>query len=138
MVGILADLNAALRHRQDYLRPGRQLTPHGFMRRAATSRSGPFCSLTPTRADSPDALETIRADPHQFSAVITDHTMPVLQGAELSEMIGDIRTDLPVILMTGLNQPPEFANSRYASRRSVIHKPINFIDLSHRLRSFLD
>jgi CheY-like chemotaxis protein len=91
-----------------------------------------------TRADSPNALETVRAEPQQFAAVITDHTMPVLQGADLCERIGDIRTDLPVILMTGLNQPPSFANSPYASKRSVIHKPINFVELSHRLRFFLD
>jgi PAS domain S-box-containing protein len=91
-----------------------------------------------TRADSPDALETFRDDPQHFDLVITDHTMPALQGAELSELLGEIRPDVPVILMTGLNQPPDFHDSRFAALRAVVQKPINFVELSHRLRDFLD
>lgn len=91
-----------------------------------------------TRADSVEALETFRAEPDKFSLVITDHTMPSLLGAELAEKLGEIRPDVPVILVTGLNQPPEFVSSRYAEHRAVMQKPINFVELSHRLRSFLD
>jgi signal transduction histidine kinase/CheY-like chemotaxis protein len=91
-----------------------------------------------TRADSPDALATFRADPGKFAAVLTDHTMPVMQGAELAEKLGDIRPDLPVILMTGLNQLPDFAGSHHAARRAVVRKPIDFAELSQRLRQFLD
>ncbi len=90
-----------------------------------------------TRADSQDALETFRAEPNRFDLVITDHTMPGLQGAELAEKMGEIRSELPVILVTGLNQPPSFSSSRYAPRRAVCQKPINFVELSHRLRDFL-
>lgn len=64
--------------------------------------------------------------------------MPGLQGTEFAERLGDIRADVPVILMTGLNQPPDFAASRYSKLRTVIQKPINFVNLSHRLRYFLD
>jgi PAS domain S-box-containing protein len=91
-----------------------------------------------TRADSLDALATFRADPDRFAAVITDHTMPCLEGAELAEKLAEIRPDLPVILMTGLNQPPDFDYSPHAARRAVIRKPLDFADLSRRLRLFLD
>lgn len=91
-----------------------------------------------TRADSLDALETFRAEPTKFDLVITDHTMPGLLGAELAEKMGDIRSEVPVILVTGLNQPPSFSGSRYAPQRAVCQKPINFVELSHRLRDFLD
>jgi PAS domain S-box-containing protein len=91
-----------------------------------------------TRADSLDALETFRREPNKYNLILTDHTMPGLQGAELAEKLGEIRSDVPVILMTGLNQPPDFAASRYATRRTVIQKPINFVELSHHLRHFLD
>jgi PAS domain S-box-containing protein len=91
-----------------------------------------------TRADSLNALETLRREPGKFDLVITDHTMPTLQGAELTEKVGEIRPDLPAILMTGLHQPPDLNNSSYASLRAVIAKPINFCELSHRLRGFLD
>jgi two-component system cell cycle sensor histidine kinase/response regulator CckA len=91
-----------------------------------------------TRADSTEALETFRNDPTKFSLVITDHTMPRMQGLELAERLGEIRPDLPLVLMTGLNQQPDFTGSRHAARRTIIKKPIDFIDLSHRLRGFLD
>lgn len=90
-----------------------------------------------TRADSFDALETFRAEPMKFDLVITDHTMPGLQGAELAEKMGEIRSEVPVILVTGLNQPPSFSGSPYAPHRAVCQKPINFVELSHRLREFL-
>jgi DNA-binding NtrC family response regulator len=64
--------------------------------------------------------------------------MPGLQGADLAEELGDIRPDLPVILMTGLNQLPDLTASRHAPLRSVFQKPINFVELSHCLRKFLD
>ena len=39
------------------------------------------------RADSLEAMETFRSDPSKFDLVITDHTMPSLQGAELAEKL---------------------------------------------------
>jgi PAS domain S-box-containing protein len=91
-----------------------------------------------TRADSVNAMETFSADPHKFDLVITDHTMPALQGADLAERLGDIRPDVPVILVTGLNPTPEVCRSRYAPLRAVMTKPIDFVQLSQRLRQFLD
>lgn len=90
-----------------------------------------------TRADSLEAMKTFRADAGNFDLVITDHTMPDVPGAELAEEMGAIRPDLPVILMTGLNQPPDLSASPYAPRRMVFQKPINFVKLSHCLRRFL-
>ena len=91
-----------------------------------------------TRADSVSALESFQSEPGKYDLVLTDHTMPCLQGAELAEKIGGIRPEMPVILMTGLNQPPGFAGSRYAAHRAVVKKPIDFVELSHRLREYLD
>jgi two-component system cell cycle sensor histidine kinase/response regulator CckA len=91
-----------------------------------------------TRADSVSAMETFSADPHKFDLVITDHTMPTIQGAELAEKLGEIRSDVPVILVTGLNPAPNLLLSRYAPLRAVLSKPIDFVQLSRRLRHFLD
>ena len=90
-----------------------------------------------TRADSQEAVNTFRADPDRFDMVITDHTMPGLQGADLAEELGAIRPELPVILMTGLNQPPDLSASRYAPFRFVFQKPIDMVELSHCMRKFL-
>lgn len=91
-----------------------------------------------TRADSREAIKTFRANSGNFDLVITDHTMPEMQGDELAEEIGSVRPELPVILMTGLNQPPDLSSSRYSRRRVVFQKPVNFARLSHCLREFLD
>ena len=90
-----------------------------------------------TRADGVEAMKTFRAEPDKFDLVITDHTMPGLQGAELAEELGAISPSLPVILMTGLNQLPDFSGSRYAPLRMVLQKPIDFVELSHHIRKFL-
>jgi PAS domain S-box-containing protein len=91
-----------------------------------------------TRADSVSAMETFKADPNKFDLVITDHTMPTIQGADLAERLGDIRPDVPVILVTGLNPAPNLLRSRYAPLRAVMSKPIDFVQLSQRLREFLE
>ena len=91
-----------------------------------------------TRADSMEAMKAFRADSGKFDLVITDHTMPGLQGAELAEEVGAIRPDLPVILMTGLNQPPDLSGSRFAPLRRVFQKPIDFVELSQCMRQILD
>jgi PAS domain S-box-containing protein len=91
-----------------------------------------------TRADSVSAIETFSADPRKFDLVITDHTMPSIQGADLAERIGDIRPDMPVILVTGLNPAPNLLHSRFAALRAVMSKPVDFVQLSHRMREFLD
>ena len=91
-----------------------------------------------TRADSVNAMETFSADTRKFDLVITDHTMPALQGADLAEKLGDIRADVPVILVTGLNPTPSLMGSRYAPFRAVLSKPIDFVRLSQLLRRFLD
>lgn len=91
-----------------------------------------------TRADSLSALEAFQVEPNKYDLVITDHTMPGLQGAELAERLGDIRGDVPVILVSGLNQPPDLTRSRYAPLRAVVSKPIDFPLLSRRMRQFLN
>jgi PAS domain S-box-containing protein len=91
-----------------------------------------------TRADSTSALESFQEEPDRYDLVITDHTMPGMLGAELAEKLGGIRSDVPVILMTGMNQPPSFAGSHFAAHRVVVKKPIDFVELSQRLREQLD
>jgi len=91
-----------------------------------------------TRADSQEAMKTFRANPEHFDLVITDHTMPDLQGDELAKQMGALRPNLPIILMTGLNQPPDLSGSGYAQLRFTFQKPINFVELSHCMREFLN
>lgn len=53
--------------------------------------------------DPVDALAAFRADPEKFDLVLTDFTMPHLNGLELAQKIHALRTDIPVLMMTGFS-----------------------------------
>jgi CheY-like chemotaxis protein len=44
-----------------------------------------------------------KADPEKFALVVTDYTMPGMNGLVLAERLREIRPGLPIILMTGNN-----------------------------------
>lgn len=48
-----------------------------------------------------NALKKFKADPHSFDLVITDMSMPRMNGAELSQAILRIRHDIPIIMLSG-------------------------------------
>jgi CheY-like chemotaxis protein len=48
-----------------------------------------------------EALQRVRAQPDGFDLVMTDLTMPEMLGVELAARLGDLRRDLPVVLVTG-------------------------------------
>lgn len=48
-----------------------------------------------------DALDAVRADPGRFDVVVTDQNMPALGGLELARAISALRSDLPVVLISG-------------------------------------
>jgi CheY-like chemotaxis protein len=53
-------------------------------------------------ADGREALDIFERDPDRFAAVILDHMMPRLGGAEVAERIKALRPRLPVVLISGL------------------------------------
>jgi PAS domain S-box-containing protein len=54
-----------------------------------------------SRTDPLDALDLFRIDPGQFDLIITDQTMPHMNGTELARELTRIRPGIPVILCTG-------------------------------------
>jgi CheY-like chemotaxis protein len=52
-------------------------------------------------ASSEEALAAFRSTPSSFDALITDQTMPRLNGLELAAAVHRLRPDLPVLLTTG-------------------------------------
>jgi PAS domain S-box-containing protein len=59
----------------------------------------------PTTCSHPaQALELLWREPKTFSLVITDYTMPGMDGLQLSREIQTISPGLPVLLASGLNQ----------------------------------
>jgi PAS domain S-box-containing protein len=58
-----------------------------------------------------EALRLFSEDPSRFDALVTDIVMPILGGWELAERVREIRSDLPIVFISG-----------YADRESIRHR----------------
>ncbi|MEW6128071.1 MAG: PAS domain S-box protein [Acidobacteriota bacterium] len=71
-----------------------------------------------------EALETFRAKPHLFDLVITDFTMPGMDGCELAKHLLQFRPDLPIILVTGYNPTITPEKAQTVGIREIVMKPV--------------
>ena len=74
-----------------------------------------------------EALSLFRAD--SFDLVITDQSMPMMNGAQLGAAIKAITPDTPVILLTGFGEEMLAAGGRPIGVDLVLGKPISHADL---------
>ena len=76
-----------------------------------------------TAAEGLGACRLVADDPGGFDVVVTDQYMPGLTGRELALRISALRPDLPVVLVTGLDEPAEPAVAGALVIREVVTKP---------------
>ncbi|MBX2851518.1 MAG: response regulator [Phycisphaeraceae bacterium] len=67
----------------------------------------------------------------EFKMVITDHTMPGMDGLELSTLIDD---SLPVLMITSR---PQILKERVHRLTDVIHKPFSPRDVAAKVRDII-
>ncbi len=84
-----------------------------------------------------EALEIIKKDPFAFDIVITDMTMPDIQGCRLAREIKEIRPDIPVILSTGFSNIADSENASPQGIDAVMSKPFNMNSLAHIINKVL-
>ncbi len=53
------------------------------------------------RESPQEAIETFEAAPNDYAVVITDLTMPEINGVQLAGRLKDLRADIPVLVMSG-------------------------------------
>ena len=75
---------------------------------------------------------------NNYDLVITDLTMPKMDGMELSRQFTKIRPDIPIILFTGYNEviPPETREA--LGIREVLFKPVSSKILASSIRRIID
>ncbi|PAW81631.1 MAG: hypothetical protein B9S33_16265 [Pedosphaera sp. Tous-C6FEB] len=78
--------------------------------------------VTPT-PHSAEALALITRAPEEFDAVLTDLTMPQFTGLELARRLRTLRSNLPVVLMSGYLLGVEDRELRAAGVVQVVQKP---------------
>ena len=86
--------------------------------------------------DSRKAVEAVRANPDRFDMVITDFSMPRLDGLAVAHELKAIKPDLPIILVTGRADSVTEQGVEAAGVRTVLQKPVTldqFGEVVHRV-----
>jgi CheY-like chemotaxis protein len=70
------------------------------------------------------ALEALRRNPLRFDAILSDESMPSLRGSDLALAVHAIRSDLPIVLMTGHRDSGLNNRAQRAGVKEVLDKPL--------------
>jgi hypothetical protein len=90
-----------------------------------------------TAVSARSALSLFQSDPAAFDLVITDFTMPEMNGLELAQELTRLRPDLPVLMTTGYidDFPPGAILDAGVTR--VLMKPLNMQELGRAVAEVL-
>jgi CheY-like chemotaxis protein len=83
------------------------------------------------------ALAAFRASPARFDAVLSDEAMPEMTGSELAGAIRAIRSDIPIVLMSGYVTPGLLRRAREHNVCEVLAKPLVARDIARCLAEAL-
>jgi len=84
------------------------------------------------------ALETFKQNPNGFDLIITDWSMPVMNGDRLAQEIIRIRPELPIIMCTGFSEPFDQRRAANLGIRRLVNKPMAMNILATSVRQVLD
>jgi PAS domain S-box-containing protein len=88
--------------------------------------------------NSLDALKVFRANPDSFDLIIADYTMPHLTGVDLANEIRRMRSDIPIILCSGIHESLASEKSKKAGITEFAMKPLSKKEFSAIIRKVLD
>ncbi|MEE4365116.1 MAG: GAF domain-containing protein [Desulfotignum sp.] len=91
-----------------------------------------------TMTDSQQALSLFENHPDRFDMLLSDITMPHLDGIALTRFCHSIRPDLPVILWSGNSKVTATQKTEDTGAACVLQKPFKRNDLSLAIRRALD
>ncbi len=77
-----------------------------------------------------DALAAFQMAPYLYDMVLTDLTMPGMNGVELAEEMLKLRPELPIVLTTGFGSPMTVAKAVSLGIREVLLKPSTALSLT--------
>jgi CheY-like chemotaxis protein len=91
-----------------------------------------------TATTSPQqVLELIGRDSSAYDILITDKTMPGMNGFELAEAVFALAPGLPVIMLSGLARSEDTAKVQKTGIREFLVKPFEVQDFAGKIRSAL-
>ena len=96
------------------------------------------CYKVTIMTSSVEALQVFDTQPNAFDIVITDMTMPDMTGVELAKELIRLRSNIPIILVTGFSELITAETAKEVGVRGYLTKPIAIGDLSRAIRRVLD
>lgn len=85
-----------------------------------------------------EALGLFQACPSRYDAIIADQVMPGKSGSQLAKEIRSIRSDVPVILVTGFSETLSPEELKANGISELLKKPVIMRDLAEMVRRVLD
>jgi len=87
--------------------------------------------------DPIEAFAAFEAAPDRFDAIVTDFTMPGMNGTELSRRAREVRADLPIVLVTGYRDDTTRDKAVAGGLSMVLMKPYVGAELVRAVRKAL-
>jgi DNA-binding NtrC family response regulator len=83
------------------------------------------------------ALNRFNEQPYAFDLVITDMTMPNINGIRLAEILKSIRPDIPIIITSGYSDVIDRSDLSHMDDTVFLQKPYTMITLSNAIQKIL-
>ena len=83
-----------------------------------------------------EALRLFQNSPGGFEAVVSDIRMPQLNGIEFGRLIRDIRSDMPLLFVSGTGPPPELGQLPGVAA-GFLDKPVHPKELIQELNKLM-
>ena len=85
-----------------------------------------------------DALEAFKGNPDGFDLLITDMTMPKMTGAQLASEIFSLRSNMPIIILTGYSETINQEQADLIGIKGFLMKPVIQSELARMVRKIID
>ena len=85
-----------------------------------------------------EAFKALQRHPDQYDLVISDLTMPNMTGLDLSKRLQEIRSGIPIIIITGYGDNINHDIEKHSGIKKVLQKPVRTEEVASAIREVLD
>ncbi|MCA1786028.1 MAG: response regulator, partial [Desulfobacteraceae bacterium] len=87
---------------------------------------------------SREAITKFNFHPEEYDLVITDMTMPEMNGDEMAQKMKAVRPDIPIVICTGFSSDISVEIARKKGFSAFLMKPVQLRELAQVVRKVLD
>lgn len=89
-------------------------------------------------SDPQEALSAFLTDPASFDIIVTDMSMPKVDGPEFVRQLLAVRPNTPIVMVTGYIRPEDTVRTRDLGIRALVLKPNTVQDMGRVLHDILE